>query len=236
MEKWDQVWDQVLPQREISKRIDEQLATFRDHFALTEEFVAQVFTYIDRVWGQGILLDVCKVQMKYKVYHDHVPKDMQGTAAWVQANRLSVNAVLLKQLFQTEKYYYVGGIRLYDVFSVLMHVLLHEYVHVFLYYARKYKVYDWRESHGPEFMKRVGQWYGHTDFQHSMIPGLQENRCLRRVQVGDKVKVFVDKSHYVVGHVVEKQGDMLSVKGELCPPVKEINGVTAHVGRVLCIF
>ncbi len=236
MEVWDKVWNQVIPQREITRRINEKFELFRDSFELSEAFIEKVFAHIDHVWGHDVILKECGVRMKYKVYHDHVPEDMHGTAAWVQANKLFLNGVLLSKLFQTEQFYYVGGIQLCDLFSVVMHVLLHEYVHVFLYYARRFKVYDWRESHGPEFMKRVGQWYGHTDFQHSLIPGFQENRMMRSVQTGNKVKVFVDKNHYVVGHVVNMNGDMLSIKGEMCPPDRTINGVHAHVGRVIAII
>jgi hypothetical protein len=240
MEKWEQVWHQELPQREISRRIKEQFDTFRNHFQLTESFIAKVFEFIDRVWGNSILADV---KMRYKVYHSNVPPDMMGAAAWVEGgNLLCVNAELLNQLFLTEKYYYVGGIQMCDTFSVLMHALLHEYVHVFLYYARRYKVYDWRDSHGPEFMKRVKAWYGHTDYQHSLIPGFQENRMMRSVQEGDKVKVFVDKDSHVIGVVVKRNNNEINVKGNLYPShpgvhdTRKINGVTTHIGRVMAII
>jgi hypothetical protein len=242
---WDRLWHQKLSQREITKRINEQIKLFRDSFALTEEYIEKVFRYIDHIWGEDIIFGDCQIQMKYKVYHDHVPPHMKGAAAWVHdGNYLYVNAVLLKQLFETESHYYVGGIQLTDSCSILMHILLHEYVHVFLYYARRFQVYDWKESHGPEFMRRVGIWYGHTDFQHSLIPGLQENRLLRSVQVGDKVKVFVEKGLFVIGPITDRKGNELKVEGSLLketapgilePQPRKINGVVTHVGRIVAV-
>jgi hypothetical protein len=236
MGKWETLWHQTLPQREISRRIQEQIEQFRDSYELTEAYIERVFKYIDRVWGDDILLGDCKVVMEYKVYHVGVPDDLRAAAAWVAGNLLCVNAELLNQLFVTEKYYYVGGIQLCDVFSVLMHVLLHEYVHVFMHYARRCGMYDWRDVHGPEFMKRIQLWYGHTDHQHSLIPGFQENRIMRQAEVGQKVRIFVDRDHYVLGHIVERTGNEIKVKGCLCPSDRAIQGVVTHVGRIICII
>jgi hypothetical protein len=59
---------------------------------------------------------------------------------------------------------------------------------------------------------------------------------MRQAEVGQKVRIFVDRDHYVLGHIVERTGNEIKVKGCLCPSDRAIQGVVTHVGRIICII
>ena len=196
-----------VPMKEIKSRFRELHRFTKNMFSeegtmcamFKVEQIEKIVTKADKLWFDGNLSKWTKrafggLQVGFDC-SDEV------AAAYVVEHRgnlcLFVNKVLFCRLFlKGEKSYLSGGLLCSDRLTCMLHVILHELIHVALTVCEKLGKYRDTNHHGSDFDKLSRNMFGHTDSKHGLLPGLEQNCNYETIQKslkpGKKVKVFVD--------------------------------------------
>jgi len=245
-DRWETLWKRDLHVSDIQNGFQKMIQLCgvskedKTYDWLTRRWCRKMMKCIDEIWCQGILFKDHKVKLRVymssKKRHVFDKREITSVAAMVinegLRQKLYVNDILFRQLFITEEYYYIFGMMVKTRIESVLHILLHEYIHIFLNIARYYKIYHWKHDHGPEFMHKVNKWYGHTDYEVGLIPGFQSNQLMTEVKIGDKVKVFICQKTHVIGIIIQKENNRISVTGELFPERSKVS-LKTHIGRIV---
>lgn len=140
------------------------------------EWLAAVMQRIDKLWYDGYLLP--KIYATYGGLHLYVDSEHERVAGYVEETAdkeslsLHMNRSLFASLFtKQERGYHSGGLLCEDRLVCMLHVILHESVHLALTLCDKLGHRADIRDHGKEFNRIVKNMFGQTDPQHGLIPG-----------------------------------------------------------------
>lgn len=206
-----------LKKHQIQERFDELESFARGSFPETGCFnmnwLRQVIEKIDELWYEGKMLpDLYRV---YGGLHLYVDSPEERVAGYVMETAdgksisLHMNRDLFASLFKKqERGYHSGGLLCEDRLVCLLHVILHESVHLILTACDRQGFRPDIRDHGKEFNKIVKNLFGQTDPQHGLIPGYEQfhdlNTIRNSLKPGTKVEVFLDGGWYPC--MVRKKG------------------------------
>jgi hypothetical protein len=131
---------------------------------------------------------------------------------------ICMNRNLFMGLFSMSKNdsgYHSGGLLCTDRLVCLLHVLVHETVHIVLTLCEKLGKYGGEEEHGKDFMRITKHLFGHTHAKHGLIPGINHKHSLqtieKNIKVGQHVKIFV-KGKRMKGVILKKAKNHVEVQ------------------------
>lgn len=204
------------------------------------EWLAEVIRKIDHLWYGGRMLK--QLDLVYGGVHlHHDAKEEIQVAAYVQepddGSRISlhVNRDLFASLFgKKERGYHSGGLLCRNKLLCLLHVLLHETVHLVLTACDRLGVRPDEEEHGDEFNQIVRNLFGQTDPQHGLIPGYDQTHDLdtirSRAKPGARVEVFWEAERWLPAKVIKCGKTWATV--EVCLDKRRRVESKLHVGLI----
>jgi hypothetical protein len=186
--------------------------TFPKNGCFTMPWLSSVVQKIDELWYDGQMIP--NINKAYKngleLFVEVVETKVAG---YVLENdntiTLHMNRELFSDLFQKkEQGYHSGGLLCKDRLICLLHVILHETVHLVLTVCDKLGYRPDIRDHGKEFNRIVYNLFGQTDPQHGLIPGYEAFHDLQTIRqavhVGSNVEIFVE-GMWLPG-IVQKKG------------------------------
>jgi hypothetical protein len=200
-------------------------------FSMT--WLSEVIVEIDELWYKGQMLP--KLDQVYGGLHLYVDAPEAKIAGYVleKADKseisLHMNRDLFAALFQKqERGYHSGGILCEDRLICLLHVLLHETVHLILTLCDKLGYRADIRDHGKDFNKIIKNLFGQTDPQHGLIVGFEQfhdlNTIRQHIKINSLVEVFLD-GQWLPAKVQRKGTKWVTV---LCTKNKQ--SYTVHTG------
>ena len=85
-----------------------------------------------------------------------------------------INRNLVMNLFtQGDTGYHSGGLLCKDRLTCLLHVMVHETVHIALTICDRLKLHDDTKHHGKVFQRITNRLFGHTDSKHGSYFGVE---------------------------------------------------------------
>jgi hypothetical protein len=197
---------------DIQKASDkfESLTTFARKGKVTLQRIEPIFKMIDKLWFDGELIP--KLTKVYGGINVHVNIDKTVVAGYVIESAGGIDLFLNSELFDSlfkngETGYHTGGLLCTDKLICLLHVLLHETVHVVLTLCESMGKYKDVRHHGKDFDRITNHLFGHTDSKHGLIVGLNHAYDLdtikNSIRVGQKVNIFLD-FRFVEGKVTKR--------------------------------
>lgn len=177
-------------------------------------WVSKILSKIDDIWYNGQLLT--KIKQEYgKLYIRLVVKEKQisGYVLMTHNNTkmgLYLNKKLFDSLFNKEETkaigYHVGGLLCKDSLKCLLHVILHETIHMVLTVCEKMGKYKDTNHHGDDFQRITRYLFGHTNAKHGLILGLDHMFDLetikKSIRIDDIVKIWI-KNKWLPGKVIK---------------------------------
>jgi hypothetical protein len=147
---------------------------------------SQMMPTLDREYG-GLVISIDSGEEKVAGYIQEVDDSIV----------LHMNRDLFYSLFKKrEKGYHSGGLLCSDRLVCMLHVLLHETVHIILTLCEKLGHQSNIRDHGKAFNQIIRNLFGQTDSQHGLIPGYSQDHDLdtikQRVRKGSIVDVFMN--------------------------------------------
>jgi len=176
--------------------------TFPDDGCFTFQWLDQLIRKIDHLWFEDRLIQ--EVTDTYGGLMLRMDIDEDRIAGFVMESKdrkkvfLHLNRNLFHTLFLAKDSkpvkYHSGGLLCEDRFLCLLHVLLHEIVHLLLTVCDKRGWRDDSDHHGEEFKQIIYNMYRQTDAQHGLIPGMHQYHDLvtikKRIKTGTRVFIF----------------------------------------------
>jgi hypothetical protein len=207
--------------------------SFPKNGCFSMSWLSEVIVKIDHLWYKDQMLP--KLYNAYGGLHLHVDSPEAKIAGYVleKADKsqisLHMNRDLFASLFQKqERGYHSGGILCEDRLICLLHVLLHETVHLILTLCDKLGYRDDIRDHGKEFKKIIKNLFGQTDPQHGLIVGFEQfhdlNTIRQNIRVNSLVEVFLD-GQWIPAKVQRKGSKWVTVR---CAQNKQ--SYTVHTG------
>jgi hypothetical protein len=224
----DGKWCLTLLHKKIpEKLIAQKLATletfakksFPENGCFNMKWLASVIQELDKLWYDGKMLP--SIYRSYGGLQLYVDSPEEKVAGYVLESAdkskisLHINRDLFASLFKKEERgYHSGGILCEDRLICLLHVLLHETVHLVLTLCDKLGYRPDIRDHGKEFNKIVKNLFGQTDPQHGLIVGFEQFHDLdtirKNIKEGSRVEVFMD-GEWVPGKVTRKGSKWVKV-------------------------
>lgn len=195
----------------------EKLVSFARRDKVTLETIEPIFKLIDKLWFDNEL--VPKLTQEYGGINVHLEVDEVRIAGYVLETSngigLYLNASLFKNLFANgETGYHTGGLLCTDKLKCLLHVVLHETIHVVLTVCEHMGKYKDVRHHGKDFNRITNHLFGHTDSKHGLIVGLNHAYDLetikKSIRVGQKVNIFLN-SRFVPGKVTKRGSSRVDI-------------------------
>jgi len=186
--------------------------TFPETGCFTMQWLSSVVEKIDELWYGDLMLP--ELYRTYGGLHLHVDAPEERVAGYVleKADGSSISLHMNRDLFASlfkkqERGYHSGGLLCEDRLICLLHVILHETVHLILTLCDRQGFRADIRDHGKEFNKIVHNLFGQTDPQHGLIPGYEQFHDLdtirKNIKPGKHVEVFVDGA-WLPGRVHKK--------------------------------
>ncbi len=214
MSRWClNVLDQKLSKAQVDEKL-ERLRAFAERKYPTNgrfrmSWFANVVREIDRLWYNRRLLK--ELTQAYGGLHLFVDVDEPAVAGYVLESddrtsiALHMNRSLFERLFtKRERGYHSGGLLCTDRLDCMLHVLLHETVHLVLTLCEKLDLRPDVREHSKAFNRTVRSLFGQTDPQHGLIPGYDQSHSLeqlkRCVKADKRVEIFF-KGKWIPGSV-----------------------------------
>jgi hypothetical protein len=193
------------------------------------EWLKKILLKIDAIWYHDQLFRV--ISKLYGSMELSLDVDERKIAGYVleegESIGFHINRPLFMSLFpSSDTGYHVGGLVCKDQLECLLHVVLHETVHVALTICEKWKVQEDIEHHGETFLKIIRNMFGHTDSQHGLVLGLSHDLTLQeirtRLKVGQNVQFFIN-DHWETGRVVKMSTKEIAVRQDLTKIVHAVH-------------
>ncbi len=166
---------------------------FEPNFSL--EWFCHVLEKMDEIYYENQLLP--QVAQHYGGMNVSVKVDDEQVAGYVYNTKKSVSFCINRDLFRElftggDQSYHAGGLVCKDRLVCLLHVILHESVHLALLICRPKDV----RHHGQHFNRLTKILFGHVDSQHGLIKGLNPQYDLQTIQQrlhrGQLVKIYIN--------------------------------------------
>lgn len=210
--------------KSLEKYAKKELSCYKGTTCVDTKWVHKILAKIDKLWYGNKLMK--KVIQEYKKLHIELfiaEEEVSGYVLEVDRKTLGLylNKDLFDSLFRDEKRkvegYHVGGLLFKNSLSCLLHVILHETVHIVLTVCEKMGKYVDKNHHGEDFQRITKHLFGHTNSKHGLILGLDHmfdlDTIIKSIQVGDNIKIWISK-RWVKGKVklIKNQTALVEVK------------------------
>lgn len=166
-------------------------STFKANFEM--QWFKEVLEAIDAIFYNGLLLDAVAekyggIKLSFDIADDQIAGYVVNTKSDVT---FCMNRPMFVSLFESKASYHSGGLMCADRLKCLLHVILHETVHLALLICRPSDIHH----HSKEFNRLIFVLFGHTDSQHGLIRGLNPEYDLATIKTklkrGQHVKVYL---------------------------------------------
>lgn len=190
------------------------------------QWLKKVLLNIDRIWFRNELFDIVTYLYGGMTIDSNVNEPSVAGYVMEGEDDISffINQQLVKDLFKrNESGYHSGGLICKNRLTCILHIILHEMVHVALSVCERLGKHKELRHHGKTFLNIVKNMFGHTESQHGLIPGLDHNFSLeeikKRLRVGQHVNIFiVDKwIPVVVVKSHKKRADVITLDEHKTP-------------------
>ena len=197
---------------DYSIQINPACEIFSDNW--TDKWLYKIIKKIDEIWYQRKLIEFLK-RMYAKVECEFV-SDSLHIAAFVSDDDstdgvvgLYVNKDLFAVLFKDgDTSYHAGGLVNLDNLGCLLHILLHESVHLLLSLCKKVNYRNKKEHHNQLFRRLIRTMFGHQSHKHGLIRGLNPtmdvSELCKYLHVDAEVYIFLPSERRLAKGRVEK--------------------------------
>jgi hypothetical protein len=199
----------------------------KKHFPTSGDFhlkwLKKILIKIDQLWFESELFTKITEVYGGMTLYTSIKEERIAGYVLESKDRISfhINRDLFMELFSNgDKGYHSGGLVCKDRLTCLLHVLLHEMVHVCLSLCDRLKLHKDVRHHGKVFSNITKHLFGHTDSKHGLIPGLDHTHDLesikKNLKVGQNVKIYLNES-WIPVKIVKKsriRADVESLDGK----------------------
>jgi len=173
---------------------------FPENGKFTVYWLKNVLLKIDKLWFEDKLFKL--VTEIYGGIHLHLSVKESNIAGYIlQENNdrdiaFYINQQLFIDLFSDNKRhgYHSGGLVCKTRLVCLLHVIVHETVHIALSLCEKQGHHDDKRHHGKVFSRITKEMFNHQDQKHGLIKGLNHEHDIdyikKNIKVGQRVHIF----------------------------------------------
>ena len=200
----------------------------------TPRWVREVLLQIDVLWFENTLFSMAT--HLYGGVDIYISIQDPQFSGYIEESRdslsLHLNRRLVMDLFTTgDTGYHSGGLLCRDRLTCLLHVMVHETVHIGLTICDRLQHHDDTQHHGKVFQQITHRLFGHTDTKHGLIMGLNHAHdltTLRKVVTkGRRVKIYLNDA-WTPGTVVRANRINVDVQTDANAP----NLYSVHMGLI----
>ena len=177
------------------------VAGFPSNGKFTATWVKKVMLKVDEIWFND---ELCTMATKmYGGIDVYISIDDPKFSGFIEESidkiSFHLNRQLVMALFENgDTGYHSGGLLCKDRLTCLLHVVVHEMVHIALTICDRLKHHDDTQHHGKVFKRVTKRLFGHTDAKHGLILGLNHEHDLdtirKTIYKGQDVRIYLNEA------------------------------------------